>query len=107
MVPNIYFQVQVEVESMDKGGNFIGYMHADGINLSVSLVEEGLAKVHFTAERGNYYKPLTAAEEKAKSARKNVSYLQRRNFKIHARQNRLNMGLSLFTCYGNDIIRPY
>ena len=66
-------QVQVEVESMDKGGNFIGYMHAEGLNLSVALVDEGLSKVHFTAERGNYFKQLSAAEEKAKNARKNVS----------------------------------
>lgn len=63
------------MESMDKGGNFIGYLHADGLNLSVSLVEEGLAKVHFTAERGNYFKSLTAAEERAKAARKNVSVI--------------------------------
>ena len=63
---------------MDKGGNFIGYLHADGVNLSVSLVEEGLAKVHFTAERGNYFKQLSAAEERAKKAKKNVS-----NFTAH------------------------
>ena len=57
---------------MDKGGNFIGYMHSENVNLSVALVEEGLAKVHFTAEKGAYYKQLTSAEEKAKEAKKNV-----------------------------------
>ena len=67
-------QVTVEVESMDKGGNFIGYMHSENVNLSVALVEEGLAKVHFTAEKGAYYKHLTTAEEKAKEARKNVGW---------------------------------
>ena len=33
-------QVTVEVEGMDKGGNFIGWCFVDGLNLSVALVEE-------------------------------------------------------------------
>jgi len=64
--------VEVEVESMDKGGNFIGWLTVDGVGLSTALVEEGLAKVHFTAERGNHYKALQQAEFKAKEAKKNV-----------------------------------
>jgi staphylococcal nuclease domain-containing protein 1 len=63
-------EVEVEVESMDKGGNFIGWLYVDGLGLSTSLVEEGLAKVHFTAERGNHFKQLQAAEAKAKAANK-------------------------------------
>lgn len=58
---------------MDKGGNFIGWLFVDNTNLSVALVEEGLAKVHFTAERSNYYKQLQIAEENAKRNRRNVS----------------------------------
>ena len=65
-------QVEVEVESMDKGGNFIGWLFYDNTNLSVSLVEEGLAKVHFTAERSQFYTRLCAAEEKAKGAKLNL-----------------------------------
>jgi len=65
-------EVDVEVESMDKGGNFIGWLYVDGMGLSTALVEEGLAKVHFTAERGNHYKSLVQAESKAKEAKKNV-----------------------------------
>ena len=68
----VWFQVEVEVETMDKGGNFIGWMFVDGHNLSIALVEEGLAKVHFTAERSNHYKALVLAEERAKNAKKNV-----------------------------------
>ena len=60
---------------MDKGGNFIGYMYADGVNVSVGLVEEGLAKVHFTAERGNCYKALCSSEARAKDKKLNVSIL--------------------------------
>lgn len=66
------YQVQVEVEAMDKGGNFIGWLYVDGVNLSIALVEEGLAKVHFTAERSSHYKALQQAEAKAKSRKLNV-----------------------------------
>ena len=58
---------------MDKGGNFIGWMFVDGVNLSVGLVEDGLAKVHFTAERSNFFKILSSGEAKAKDAKKTVS----------------------------------
>ncbi|KAM4615657.1 staphylococcal nuclease domain-containing protein 1 [Polymixia lowei] len=56
-------EVEVEVESMDKAGNFIGWLHIEGVNLSVALVENALSKVHFTAERSSYYKTLVSAEE--------------------------------------------
>ena len=68
-----YHQVEVEVEAMDKGGNFIGWLYVDGVNLSVALVEEGLAKVHFTAERSSNFKALQHAEAKAKESKLNVS----------------------------------
>jgi len=65
-------EVEVEVESMDKGGNFIGWMFAEGLNMSVGLVEEGYAKIHFSAERSNFYKILSSAEAKAKGESKNT-----------------------------------
>jgi len=40
--------------------------------MSVSLVEEGLAKVHFTAERSGHFRALTVAEERAKNAKLNI-----------------------------------
>lgn len=58
---------------MDKGGNFIGWLFVDNVNLSLALVEEGLAKVHFTAERSNFYKQMLNAEENAKKKKLNVS----------------------------------
>lgn len=61
------YQVEVEVEALDKGGNFIGWLFIEGVNLSISLVENGLSKMHPTAERSNYYRELQVAEEKAKS----------------------------------------
>ncbi|KAJ9587387.1 hypothetical protein L9F63_019088 [Diploptera punctata] len=62
-------EVEIHVESMDKAGNFIGWLWVDGHNLSVALVEAGLATVHFTAERSDHYRALKAAEDKAKAAR--------------------------------------
>ena len=81
-------EVQIEIEGMDKGGNFIGFMFIEGnifklfiiknyllkliyyfvgTNLSVSLVQRGLSKMHFTAERTKYYGHLQSAEETARS----------------------------------------
>ncbi|KAK8384015.1 hypothetical protein O3P69_016033 [Scylla paramamosain] len=65
-------EVEIEVDSMDKGGNFIGWLHVEGKNLSVLLVEEGLSTVHFTAELSKFYQQLTSAQESAKS--KNLNY---------------------------------
>uniref|UniRef100_A0A8C1ZHA6 Staphylococcal nuclease domain-containing protein n=1 Tax=Cyprinus carpio TaxID=7962 RepID=A0A8C1ZHA6_CYPCA len=66
-------EVEVEVESMDKAGNFIGWLHIEGVNLSVALVENALSKVHFTAERSSYYKTLLSAEETARQRKEKVS----------------------------------
>ncbi len=63
------------METMDKGGNFIGYLFFEGTNMSVALVDEGLAKMHFTAERGGHFKALSSAQEKMKNAKKNVSLI--------------------------------
>lgn len=68
-----FLQVEVEVEAIDKGGNFIGWLFVEGLNLSVGLVSKGLAKVHFTAERSSHYKTLLNAEEKAREKKLNVS----------------------------------
>ncbi|CAG0893449.1 unnamed protein product [Cyprideis torosa] len=65
-------EVEVEVEAMDRVGNFIGWAFVDGKNLSVMLVEEGLASVHFSADRSQYKHQLQAAEDRAKGEKKGV-----------------------------------
>uniref|UniRef100_A0A8C6U448 Staphylococcal nuclease domain-containing protein n=1 Tax=Neogobius melanostomus TaxID=47308 RepID=A0A8C6U448_9GOBI len=65
-------EVEVEVESMDKAGNFIGWLHIEGVNLSVALVENALSKVHFTAERSAYYKTLQSAEEACRQQKEKI-----------------------------------
>uniref|UniRef100_A0A8C2AK68 Staphylococcal nuclease domain-containing protein n=1 Tax=Cyprinus carpio TaxID=7962 RepID=A0A8C2AK68_CYPCA len=65
-------EVEVEVESMDKAGNFIGWLHIESVNLSVALVENALSKVHFTAERSSYYKTLLSAEETARQRKEKL-----------------------------------
>ena len=39
--------VQVEVETMDKVGGFVGYLFVDKVNVSLKLVEAGLSKVKY------------------------------------------------------------
>ncbi|XP_065668229.1 staphylococcal nuclease domain-containing protein 1 [Hydra vulgaris] len=65
-------EVEVEFESIDKGGNFVGWLFIGNINLSVYLVEKGLAKVHFSAEKSPYFKALQNAEEVVKANRQGV-----------------------------------
>ncbi|XP_022908359.1 staphylococcal nuclease domain-containing protein 1 [Onthophagus taurus] len=59
-------EVQIQIESTDKAGNFIGWLWVDNNNLSVALVEEGFATVHPTADRSEYFKQLKRAEDSAK-----------------------------------------
>lgn len=61
---------------MDKAGNFIGWLHIEGVNLSVALVENALSKVHFTAERSSYYKTLLSVEETARQRKEKVSLVE-------------------------------
>ena len=73
-------QVEVEVDAVDKGGNFIGWLSVEGKNLSVMLVEEGLCKVLPQAERLTFGKSLFDAEEKAREAKKNIWEVSQRDF---------------------------
>lgn len=64
--------VKVQVESIDKAGSFIGWLWIDDSNLSEMLVDRGLSRLHFTAERSSYFKQLFAAEEGARKSRINM-----------------------------------
>ena len=66
-------EVRVEVEGVDKGGNFLGQMTTeDGVNVSVSLVEAGYAAVYkSSAMSPAVLAGLTSAELKAKEKRLN------------------------------------
>lgn len=67
-------EVEIEVESVDKAGSFIGWVKVLGeggrveSHLAVELVKAGLASVHHTAEYSSYASMLYAAEEEAKKA---------------------------------------
>ncbi|KAK6047272.1 nuclease-like protein [Cooperia oncophora] len=71
-------EVEIEVEGLDKMGNFIGYLFltpeggGKPQNLSEVLLEQGLATLHFTAERSAHYNQLVLAEERAKTAKRNI-----------------------------------
>lgn len=62
------------METTDKNAtSVIGWLWTDqNINLSVALVEEGLASVHFSAEKSEYFRALKTAEDQAKAKKKNI-----------------------------------
>jgi len=66
--------VSVHIDTTDKAAtSVIGWLWTEGnVNLSVLLVEEGLAKVHFSAEKTEYYRSLKSAEDSAKAAKKKI-----------------------------------
>lgn len=66
--------ISVHVDTVDKAGNsVIGWLWMENnVNLSVALVEEGLATVHFTAEKSEHYRALKLAEDQAKAQKKNI-----------------------------------
>ncbi|XP_045509641.1 staphylococcal nuclease domain-containing protein 1 [Colias croceus] len=61
--------VIVTIEEMDKAGNFIGWLWIDNENMSISLVEHGLASMHHTAESSEYARQIKTAEENARKKR--------------------------------------
>lgn len=64
-------EVEILIESQ-KGGNFIGWLWVEGVNLAVALVEASLASVHPTGEKSEYCKALKSAEDAAKARREKV-----------------------------------
>lgn len=66
--------VSVHIDTTDKAAtSVIGWLWTDNnTNLSVALVEEGLATVHFSAEKTEYYRALKTAEDSAKAAKKKI-----------------------------------
>ncbi|XP_014370045.2 staphylococcal nuclease domain-containing protein 1 [Papilio machaon] len=61
--------VHVTIEDMDKAGSFIGWLWIENENMSVSLVEHGLATMHHAAESSEYARAIKTAEENAKMKR--------------------------------------
>lgn len=66
--------VSIRIDTVDKAGtSVIGWLWLENnVNLSVALVEEGLATVHFTAEKSEHFRTLKAAEDQAKAQKKNI-----------------------------------
>lgn len=65
--------VEIKIESTEtKGSGFIGWLTVNDINMSVSLVEEGLAEVVTFPDFGELTRTLKAAEERAKTKKLNM-----------------------------------
>ncbi|KAJ5708874.1 hypothetical protein N7493_010208 [Penicillium malachiteum] len=65
--------VEIDVETVDKVGGFIGTLYVNKENFTKVLLEEGLATVHaYSAEKSGHANEYFAAEERAKEARKGL-----------------------------------
>jgi staphylococcal nuclease domain-containing protein 1 len=65
--------VRIEVETLDRGDNFVGSLFIGGQNLGIDLLKAGLAKLYGpSAERSKYSEELFAAEKEAKDAKLGV-----------------------------------
>jgi len=75
LVRDKFFQrdVQIEVDAVDKGGNFVGVLYLGGQPFGIELVEHGFAKLHEgSARRLKEYTKLKEAEESSKKQRLGV-----------------------------------
>ncbi|KAM9953356.1 hypothetical protein ACTFIR_008422 [Dictyostelium discoideum] len=64
--------VHIQIEDIDKGGNFIGTLMVGNKNFALSLVEMGFASIYDPMNRLNDYQRFEDAENKAKSSRLNL-----------------------------------
>ncbi|EAW17868.1 putative transcription factor (Snd1/p100) [Aspergillus fischeri NRRL 181] len=65
--------VEIDVETIDKVGGFIGTLYVNKEDFAKVLLEEGLATVHaYSAEQSGHATEYFAAEQKAKEARKGL-----------------------------------
>lgn len=65
--------VEIDIETTDKIGGFIGSLYVNRENFAKLLLEEGLATVHaYSAEQSGSATELFAAEEKAKTAKRGL-----------------------------------
>jgi staphylococcal nuclease domain-containing protein 1 len=65
--------VQIEVEGLDKGGNFLGHIFLNRRNFGIELLHAGLARLFPpAADRSEYRDVLYKAQDDAKSAKLNI-----------------------------------
>ena len=62
---------------MDKGGSFIGTLWINkSVNFGIALLESGYGYIHSVgADQSQYSAELYAAENSARSSKKNVRYI--------------------------------
>lgn len=65
--------VEIDVETIDKVGGFIGTLYVNKENFTKVLLEEGFATVHaYSADQSGHANEYFAAEQRAKEARKGL-----------------------------------
>lgn len=65
--------VEIDVETIDKVGGFVGTLYINRENFTKLLLEEGFARVHtHSAEQSEHGAEIFAAEERAKAAKRGL-----------------------------------
>ncbi|KAF2073820.1 hypothetical protein CYY_004878 [Polysphondylium violaceum] len=64
--------VSIQIDDIDKGGNFIGNLYYGNKNFALNLVEMGFASIYDPMNRLSEAKAFADAEDKAKSSRLNM-----------------------------------
>lgn len=74
---NNVFSSQIEVETVDRTGTFLGSLWESRTNMAVVLLEAGLAKLQtsFGADRIPDFHLLAKAEQSARQQKLKVSYV--------------------------------
>eukprot|EP00117_Sycon_ciliatum_P012541 scpid19522/ scgid13573/ Staphylococcal nuclease domain-containing protein 1; 100 kDa coactivator; p100 co-activator len=65
-------EISIQVDNVDRAGNFIGWALIDEKNVSLELVTRSLAKVHFSADKSPFSSQLYAAEAAAQKGRDKI-----------------------------------
>lgn len=75
----------VEITDIDKVGNFIGWVHVGGKNVSLELIEAGLGSLNFySADKSPNLDALKRAEAAAKERKLKVFNKQKYGFLLQS-----------------------
>lgn len=65
--------MEIQIDTVDRAGSFIGSLFVQGENLAVLLLQQGLASIHeFSASESQYATQLYEAERQAREQRKGI-----------------------------------
>lgn len=78
-------ELELDSQERDRHGRLLAHLFADGKNINLALLEEGLARYAFDYGQYKYEKDYRAAEKRAKKRKQNIwsrnNYVTKRGFR--------------------------